>query len=53
MSYIKEFLEVYKGVVPEYNQMVEELTNGPCIALEVRHENVVPALRELCGPHDP
>lgn len=49
----EEFLEVYKGVVPEYNQVVEEFTNGPCIALEVRQENVVPALRELCGPHDP
>jgi len=33
--------------------MVEELTNGPCIALEVRQENVVALLRELCGPHDP
>jgi len=29
------------------------LTNGPCIALEVRQNNPVPALRELCGPHDP
>lgn len=32
----EEFLEVYKGVVPEYNQLVEEMTNGPCIAFEVR-----------------
>ena len=46
-------MEVYKGVVPEYNQIVEELTNGPCIALEVRQENVVSSQRELCGPHDP
>lgn len=37
----------------EFNQMVEEMTNGPCIALEVRQNNPVPALRELCGPHDP
>ena len=50
---MQEFLEVDKGVVPEYNQLVEEFTNGPCIAMEVRQENVVPALREFCGPHDP
>ena len=30
---IQEFLEVYKNVVPEYNQLVEEMTSGPCIAL--------------------
>ena len=29
------------------------MTNGPCIALEVRQDNVVTSLRELCGPHDP
>ena len=44
---------MYKNVVQEYNSLVEELTNGPCVALEVRQENVVPKLRELCGPHDP
>lgn len=48
-----EFLEVYKGVLPEYNLMVEELSNGPAIALEVRSENAVEAMRELVGPHDP
>ena len=42
---MQEFLEVYKGVVPEYNQLVEEFTNGPCIAFEVRQENVVASLR--------
>jgi len=30
---MKEFLEVYKNVVPEYNSLVEEMTNGPCVAL--------------------
>ena len=49
----EEFLEVYKGVLPEYNQIVEEITNGPCVALEVRQENVVGSFREVCGPHDP
>jgi len=26
---------------------------GPCIALELRHENAVEKFREFCGPHDP
>ena len=48
-----EFLEVYKGVLPEYNNMVEELSTGPCIAFEVRSEHAVQAVREVVGPHDP
>ena len=31
----EEFLQVYKGVVQEYPQMVAELSCGPCIAMEV------------------
>lgn len=36
MPTAKEFLEVYKGVVPDYIKMCEVLTEGPCLALEVR-----------------
>jgi len=32
----EEFFEVYKGVLPEYGALAEHLTNGPCIALEIR-----------------
>lgn len=49
----EEFFEVYKGVVPEYVALTEHMTTGPCIALEVRQENVVKAFRELAGPADP
>jgi len=49
----EEFFEVYKGVLPEYSALAEHLTNGPCIALEIRQENAVNNFRELCGPHDP
>jgi len=49
----EEFLEVYKGVVPEFVGMVDQLTSGPCIAMEVRQENAVQAFRQLCGPLDP
>lgn len=52
-TYAEEFFEVYKGVLPEYSALVEHVTSGPIIAMEVRQENVVNALRELCGPHDP
>ena len=31
----EEFLEIYKGVVTEYSQMVTELCSGPCLAIEV------------------
>ena len=50
---IEEFYDVYKGVLPEYLPLIEHLTNGPCIVMEVRQENCVAAFRELCGPHDP
>jgi hypothetical protein len=33
---IEEFLSVYKGVLPEYLPLIEHMTNGPMIALEVR-----------------
>jgi len=52
-----EFLEVYKGVVPECNDWVEELVAGKLVALQVSFSsdphNTVLKLRELCGAHDP
>ena len=49
----REFYEIYKGVVAEYNQMVDEITSGPCVAMEVSGENAQAAFRELVGPTDP
>jgi nucleoside-diphosphate kinase len=48
-----EFFEVYKGVLPEFVPLVDHMTTGPSIAIEVRQENAVAAFRELCGPLDP
>ena len=51
-----EFYEVYKGVVPEYSMMVDEITSGPFVALEVSgngNGSTVEAFRELVGPLDP
>jgi nucleoside-diphosphate kinase len=49
----EECLEVYKGVLPEFQSIVEEITTGPCIVMEIRQEDVVEGFRKLCGPHDP
>jgi len=49
----EEFLEVYKGVVPEFSQMVDDMTSGPCVAMEVRQENAVQSFRQIVGPSDP
>mmetsp|Transcript_59505 Transcript_59505/g.141475 ORF Transcript_59505/g.141475 Transcript_59505/m.141475 type:complete len:374 (+) Transcript_59505:182-1303(+) len=48
-----EFLEVYKAVMSDFTKMEEELSNGPCVAIEVRGEQPVQAVREVVGPHDP
>jgi len=52
-----EFLEVYKGVVPECVDWIDELVSGKVVALQLRFtskpESTVLALRELCGAHDP
>lgn len=49
----EEFLEVYRGVLPEFTQMAEQMTTGPCIVMEIRQENAVNSFRELVGPMDP
>ena len=40
-------------MLPEYTNLAEHLTIGPSVVLEVRNENSVSQLRELCGPFDP
>ena len=49
----EEFFEIYQGVLPEFPQMTEQMTTGPCIAMEIRQENAVKAFRDLVGPMDP
>lgn len=49
----EEFLEVYKGVMPEYFDSVSQMCEGPCLVMEVRQEDAVNSLRKLVGPHDP
>jgi len=49
----EEFFEVYKGVLPEFVGMIEAMTTGPCIVMEVRQENAVQQFRQFVGPMDP
>jgi len=49
----EEFLEVYKGVLPEYHDVIEEMCAGAAIVLEVRQEDCVQSFRKLVGPGDP
>lgn len=49
----EEFYEVYKGVVTESSSMVEELTLGPCIAMEITGDDAHAKFREFTGPSDP
>mmetsp|Transcript_3279 Transcript_3279/g.4835 ORF Transcript_3279/g.4835 Transcript_3279/m.4835 type:complete len:367 (-) Transcript_3279:32-1132(-) len=55
-----DFLEVYKGVLPEYPQMVSQYANGQCVAIEVgktldgnQESDIVEDLRDVAGPADP
>lgn len=50
---VEEFYEVYKGVVPEYNEMVTEICSGSCVAIEIQQTNPTKTFREFCGPADP
>lgn len=51
----EEFLEVYKGIVPEYHLMLDQLTSGPLIAMEISGADptIGTRLREFAGPSDP
>lgn len=48
----EEFLEVYKGVLPEYQDYVIQLSSGLCLAMEIRAENAVQTFRFSAGPWD-
>lgn len=48
----EEFLEVYKGVVPEYGDHVVQFCSGMSIALEIRAQQAVETFRVTAGPWD-
>lgn len=51
-----EFLEVYKGVVAEYQEMTAQLVSGPCFALEISSNCGIDTpleFRKFVGPSNP
>lgn len=48
----EEFLEVYKGVIPEYSDHVVHFASGLSVAMEIRAENAVETFRVTAGPWD-
>lgn len=53
----RQFLEPYRGVVPEYAAQAAELASGPAVALALRWPcrgaGAVDAFRQVAGPRDP
>lgn len=39
--------------MPEYGEWITQLSSGTSVLVEVRGDEAVPRLRELCGPYDP
>ncbi|CAL8141121.1 unnamed protein product [Orchesella dallaii] len=54
-THAEEHYEIYKGVLPEFSAMTNELSIGSSIVMEISGcgENTVKAFRELAGPMDP
>ena len=48
-----EFMELYKGIISDFSQTIDQLVSGVCIALEIRQEDVVQQFRKVCGAYDP
>ncbi|KAF4127605.1 Nucleoside diphosphate kinase domain-containing protein [Phytophthora infestans] len=52
MNEVDELFKIYKGVVRQYHEMLKYMCSSPCLALEVRGDDVVRRFREFCGPFD-
>ncbi len=44
---------MYKGVIADFEQTIDQLVSGLSIALEIRQENVVKQFKKICGAYDP
>jgi nucleoside diphosphate kinase len=55
MSMCKYLLDVYRGIYPNFSEMMGEVTSGPLLAVMVtsRHETLVSEIRDLTGPLEP
>ena len=49
-----ELFGVYRGIIPKYNDNMQQICCGPSVALMIEKDsNVVEEFRELCGPIEP
>jgi nucleoside-diphosphate kinase len=46
-------MDLYKGIIPDFNSTIDQLVSGPLIALEVRQENVCEQFKRVCGSYNP
>ena len=44
------FFDIYKGVLPEYGKIIDDVTNCPVVVLKVIHYDVVNKIRALVDP---
>eukprot|EP00449_Zooxanthella_nutricula_P029697 CAMPEP_0198534784 /NCGR_PEP_ID=MMETSP1462-20131121/36630_1 /TAXON_ID=1333877 /ORGANISM="Brandtodinium nutriculum, Strain RCC3387" /LENGTH=324 /DNA_ID=CAMNT_0044264709 /DNA_START=68 /DNA_END=1042 /DNA_ORIENTATION=- len=48
-----ELLDVYKGVLPYYMELIDGMSSGPLVAMEIRSsDGACEKLRAIAGPHD-
>lgn len=52
LSEAEEFYEPYRGLIDEYSALLDEMSSGPCLAVQLRAQNAVNKLREVVGPRD-
>ncbi|KAL8005425.1 putative nucleoside diphosphate kinase 7, nucleoside diphosphate kinase-like domain superfamily [Plasmopara halstedii] len=52
MDEADELFQIYRGLMRQYHEMLKYMCSSPCLALEVRGEDVVHRFRDFCGPFD-
>jgi nucleoside-diphosphate kinase len=54
LDILEHMFEVYRGIYPSYNKMVEHMCSGPCLAVMVTSTSgdSVADFRDFCGPFD-
>ena len=45
-----EFMDVYRSVLPQYEDIVKHLIDGPVVAMQIVGDDVVERFREIAGP---
>ena len=39
--------------MPDFNETIDQLVSGPCLAMEIRQKEVVDSFKKLCGAYNP